>query len=273
MKKTYFFILTICLSLTQLDAQNEYQFHLSYLGLNVANNNHQVALIATPNFDATELVSNDMGMAFYVPAGYTIGNFQAGDSGLAFYEWQLQQQSNSYDGGNSFLKQIIRTEIIPNTFTHTIDTTITLVIFDVISENNTGNLTSGEISIAFASDANVTSNQGMYETYINMDDGFLVSENYIATNPTPSSINFSALSTSKAELAKVSSYPNPTNGIVTIKGVEKLESIELTNLNGQRLLDYNFNSNILDISNLNSGVYFLKLATSTAQKTIKVIKD
>lgn len=62
--------------------------------------------------------------------------------------------------------------------------------------------------------------------------------------------------------------PNPTTGIITVSGAEDA-TIKLRDLQGRTILTQEASqSNTLDISHLNSGIYFLRID----EKTIKIIK-
>jgi Leucine-rich repeat (LRR) protein len=72
----------------------------------------------------------------------------------------------------------------------------------------------------------------------------------------------------------LSVYPNPTSSILNITSENTIESIELYDIQG-RILEKSFqNSNavILDISNRQSGVYFLKITSDKGSKVEKVVK-
>lgn len=72
----------------------------------------------------------------------------------------------------------------------------------------------------------------------------------------------------------LSVYPNPTSSILNISSDNTIESIELYDIQG-RILEKSFqNSNavILDISNRQSGVYFLKITSDKGSKVEKVVK-
>jgi serine protease AprX len=72
-------------------------------------------------------------------------------------------------------------------------------------------------------------------------------------------------------------YPNPVNSIFTLKtnnnnlsGV----SIKIFNLLGKKVFEErNLRSNRVQVSNLNSGIYILKVISGTSQKTIKLVKN
>ncbi|SFZ93030.1 Por secretion system C-terminal sorting domain-containing protein [Flaviramulus basaltis] len=75
-------------------------------------------------------------------------------------------------------------------------------------------------------------------------------------------------------LTGISIYPNPTNEVVYIKGdVSKLESIDIYNLNGQRVGELKKDFNKIDLRKLPSGLYLMKLKTDIMVKTLKLIKN
>lgn len=70
-------------------------------------------------------------------------------------------------------------------------------------------------------------------------------------------------------------YPNPVQDILHIDSIENIDSIAIYNLVGQQLMTRNNNGNNLhlDISELATGTYLVKIGIGTASKTFKVIKD
>ncbi|GAA4934518.1 hypothetical protein GCM10023314_03690 [Algibacter agarivorans] len=90
----------------------------------------------------------------------------------------------------------------------------------------------------------------------------------VATNQTFPITN-TTLSTPKVEALKAATfYPNPTNGIVNIKGAGiDIKSVEVYNVVGALV------SKTTDFTNLISGVYFLKLNTEGGSVTKRVIKQ
>lgn len=73
-------------------------------------------------------------------------------------------------------------------------------------------------------------------------------------------------------MQNISIYPNPTSSSVSISSSTKILSLELYNLLGKRIL-ITKNSNKLDLSNLNSGVYLVKIQTEKGETTKKIIKN
>ena len=67
-------------------------------------------------------------------------------------------------------------------------------------------------------------------------------------------------------------WPNPTNGILHIEGEETLK-VELYNLVGQLMISKE-NTNDIDLSSLEEGIYFLVINNKNGAKSItKVIKE
>ncbi|MGO3237359.1 MAG: T9SS type A sorting domain-containing protein [Psychroflexus halocasei] len=72
----------------------------------------------------------------------------------------------------------------------------------------------------------------------------------------------------------ISIYPNPANDLLKIntKDIE-IEQLKLFNLQGQQLESLNFNSkDVINVSNLNSGIYILKIYTDRGTSVHKFIK-
>ncbi|MAY23073.1 MAG: hypothetical protein CMC74_09860 [Flavobacteriaceae bacterium] len=70
-------------------------------------------------------------------------------------------------------------------------------------------------------------------------------------------------------------YPNPTDGIVTVKFTSEITSLRLSNLLGQEMLSQNVNrtETQLDLSSLSKGIYLLTIQVEGITRTVKVIKD
>ncbi len=74
---------------------------------------------------------------------------------------------------------------------------------------------------------------------------------------------------------KVSMYPNPTSGIVTIEAASVIESITVYNVLGQEMLSQKGNSasETLNISNLKSGVYLVRTTSNGKTATSRIVKE
>ncbi len=68
-------------------------------------------------------------------------------------------------------------------------------------------------------------------------------------------------------------YPNPTNNKVSISSETEIETIEVYNILGERLTT-NIQKNTVDLSNFNSGVYFITIqGLNGSIETYKIIKE
>lgn len=81
----------------------------------------------------------------------------------------------------------------------------------------------------------------------------------------------SDLSIQHSALPALIVYPNPTKGIIHLKGIEGSVDGTIYNIIGQKVLDFSVikDKTTLDISVLNDGTYFLKLANGQATMLVK----
>ncbi|MGB1248070.1 MAG: T9SS type A sorting domain-containing protein, partial [Chitinophagales bacterium] len=73
-------------------------------------------------------------------------------------------------------------------------------------------------------------------------------------------------------------YPNPSNGVIWIKNGDEinLTAIKVYDAIGQKVLSYsigNYSKQLVDLSQLNSGIYLLELQTSNGFYTQRIIKN
>src|SRR5690606_15805449 len=73
-------------------------------------------------------------------------------------------------------------------------------------------------------------------------------------------VTVSTLGVSDFQNLQIKLYPNPASGILYIETSQELQSYEVYNLIGQRLLKGNVNDNI-NLSDLSNGTYILRLTT------------
>lgn len=66
-------------------------------------------------------------------------------------------------------------------------------------------------------------------------------------------------------------YPNPAESVVNIQSDFDITSIEIIDLTGRKVL--NFNSNTADVSSLNKGTYILNIQTEKGMQQTKFIKN
>ena len=89
---------------------------------------------------------------------------------------------------------------------------------------------------------------------------------YGKVNPTALTLSVSDLS-----LNGISVYPNPTEGMVHIKGKESVDAIRLFNISGQIIKEV-VNANSIDISSQRSGLYMIEIEDQGKTSVAKLIK-
>ena len=96
--------------------------------------------------------------------------------------------------------------------------------------------------------------------------------NSVSTSPFPSTAILSAKEFAKSEL---SIYPNPVNnGLVNIKSkISGEKNIQLYDVMGRQVLNTKTNSDTLDVTSLQSGLYLLKVSINDRFSTTKLIID
>lgn len=87
-----------------------------------------------------------------------------------------------------------------------------------------------------------------------------------------------ALSVNEFLSSKFSVYPNPANNEITISNAENilLDNASITDINGRIVKKFKLtgiSEEKINISELNNGIYFLKVETSEGSLTKKIIKD
>jgi hypothetical protein len=76
----------------------------------------------------------------------------------------------------------------------------------------------------------------------------------------------------KEEKEQFTLFPNPTKDQLTIKGISKINSIEIYNNTGQPILKQTNNSNQIDVSGFTPGIYFIRVRTESEMEVKKFIK-
>lgn len=74
---------------------------------------------------------------------------------------------------------------------------------------------------------------------------------------------------------EVSVYPNPVENILHINATEKVDAIQIVNVLGQQVTNIliDANNKQIDVSDLASGVYMVKVISSATQETFKIVKQ
>jgi len=79
------------------------------------------------------------------------------------------------------------------------------------------------------------------------------------------------LSVEEYEKSKIKVYPNPTESIINIQSLKLIDKITVYSIVGNIVLE-KLNTSTIDLSDYNSGVYFLKISINNRIESIKVIK-
>lgn len=82
------------------------------------------------------------------------------------------------------------------------------------------------------------------------------------------------LSSPENDFISASIYPNPAQNELNIRAIAQISHVEIMNVLGQSfgVTDVNANTTKLDISNLNTGTYFVRVTIDNASKVYKFIK-
>ncbi|HLA56376.1 MAG TPA: T9SS type A sorting domain-containing protein [Flavobacterium sp.] len=74
---------------------------------------------------------------------------------------------------------------------------------------------------------------------------------------------------------KFSVYPNPVHDVLTIDAGDQIQNITIYNILGQKMLEkLTFESkSYIDFTKFEKGLYFLRMASASGTKTIRIIKD
>ena len=82
------------------------------------------------------------------------------------------------------------------------------------------------------------------------------------------------LSVSDNEITDIAIYPNPTNAIINITSQQdSILGIQVFDLLGNSILSQNTNLETVDISDLDTGIYLIKISTEQKSTIKKIIKN
>ncbi|WP_452602707.1 InlB B-repeat-containing protein [Pontimicrobium sp. MEBiC06410] len=104
-------------------------------------------------------------------------------------------------------------------------------------------------------------------TCIQIDAGFTPSANWQKDATASYNTNCGTLSINDFELENISIYPNPVRNTLFIELKETLVSMEIFNVVGKKVLESEISS--INVSNLSSGLYFLKVHTKDGKIGVK----
>jgi len=135
-----------------------------------------------------------------------------------------------------------------------------------------GNPTSGDIVLLDNADALISGSSN--GNYLNINYPTATSGStadvYGVVDTTP--ILFSVLSTPNVTLEGVDIFPNPTSGRISINGINTIKNVEVINITGQQVYYAKNSADNIDISSLQTGVYFMKITTENGFTIKKIVK-
>jgi len=85
------------------------------------------------------------------------------------------------------------------------------------------------------------------------------------------SLNIGQLGVSDVDKIAIQYYPNPVDEALTVSSDRKVNQISVYNVTGQLLQEVN-DTNVINLSKLSSGIYFLKAVVEGKTETTKIIK-
>ncbi len=157
---------------------------------------------------------------------------------------------------------------------HTIGTVIPLVTLTVIGDPVLGEIRILDNESTLASSAAINGSLDAFIQVDVIDNGTFAFTNEF--NQLSGDVSFSfdgTLSIPTVEFSEFSLYPNPASDSVFIKGnLSELTKVEIYNINNQLVKTLTSKLDQIDISNLESAVYLVKLYNDAGSKTMKLIK-
>ncbi len=259
MKNLYTAIFSMLLFITS-QAQTV-DFSIAFIGTNSATGNYQMAFIATPSSMITSANTDDMVAGFYVPTGVTLGNFVIGDSGIPTSDWTSNALGSNANGDAYYLARVEAGSM--GTILNG-DGPFQLVLFDIIADTNP---TSG--SITFIENGDPIFDPFFLENYMNVNGGNNI---YNQNNPTANAVSFETLSVPNeiALATDIAIYPNPSHGIVNINSKHIIDTVDVFSILGYKVAEFK-TSTQLDLSQLTSGIYLLKIIAEGKTTTKKIV--
>ena len=93
------------------------------------------------------------------------------------------------------------------------------------------------------------------------------------TESIKSNINYSSLSTTEFDFNSNSIYPNPAKDKIFIKNAKNSTGIKIYDSTGRIVKNLKTNTDVVDVSNLNNGIYFIEIISGKKSFKTKFIKE
>jgi hypothetical protein len=257
---TYIFAIMSCMTF----AQNGYELAL------IHNGGYSFSVTATPNFDATDTDISDVGFALMLPTGDADVTSLSQFNGRAWSATQVTAAQLTGLGLGDGTRDAFAMNLPPGQTiqSHTAGEQIVLITFEV---SNTP--TSGLIEILANTDAIAIGLGGAVDSFYNSNIDSTTTQDYFSGLVSGfASFMFDTLSIDGVitNAFEVKVYPNPTLDVVFLDTPQKINSVEVFNLLGKRVLTTTDKN--ISLKHLNSGVYLMQIATERGRITKRIIK-
>ncbi|MGH1386986.1 T9SS type A sorting domain-containing protein [Kordia sp.] len=261
-------VLAFCFFFSSVKAQDGYTYTL------VDNGSYNFTIAAVPNASASNFASSvqSYGFTIILPDGVTASITTSLGSGAS---------ATFFDGNNvgqPTLDGYLITETLGSPVTLTAPSAGTNSSIVTIQIN--GSPTSGTLSI-LANDSALANTVTPLKSFMQadmIDDAMASFANVVDPNASglsgTTTFDFDTLSTPSEELTSISMHPNPAKDIVYLNGLDaSVSALEIYNSTGQLVVTKKNNLNTFNVSQLRSGIYFVKVYADNSQKTFKLIKE
>jgi len=212
-------------------------------------NNYQIKIDSSN----PDLWRNNTGVSFpyTIPNVISITNSQAGSNYYYFfYNWEVSYAS-------SCTSQMTAVNAIVNPMpssSFTFNQNYNNINFVNSSQNATSYLWDFD-------DSNTSTDINPAHTYTTVGDFIvtLTATNSCGNNITTDTVNITVVNIDEITNNTVNVYPNPANNYIRITSENSFNSISINSIDGKEIAHYNSNSGIIDVSNIEKGVYILKI--------------
>lgn len=263
MKYIYTLLTTILLS-TSISAQG-YEFGIMH------NGGYSFTIVATPDFDAVDTDISDIGFTLMLPTGNADIVNTDQFSGRAWSSTEVT--ASQLDGLN--LGDGTRDGFIMNLppgqteFSHANGVAFPLVSFEVINMP-----TAGELELLPNTDPIAQGLGGVLDSFFNSNIDNTTTQNYFSGFTLGmESFGFSTLSVDEVSSLEptIRIYPNPASEIVTIVTSNTIDRVEVFDIQGKQVKALK-QTNTIDVSDLNSGMYIVRIKTDNSTITKRLVK-
>ena len=210
-----------------------------------------------PNYSATQNINLVCGSNYVFPDGTTQNDITANVTHISYFSPVIS--CDSIITTNITIDPI---NLTVNQSVFTLTTVATATSYQWIDCNNSNLPISGETNQSFTA-----TSDGDYAVVITNGSCSDTSACYNITGTGISNLN---------DDNNISVYPNPTNNSITISTTNIIANkIELKDVYGRtiKILQPNSSQTILDLQNVESGIYFVQIVNGNSQQTVKIIKQ